>query len=110
MNLNFSDNKLEKYANNDRTGSKKLGEKRFKKYKQRLDQLKASKTLEDVRFQPGRFHELTSNRKGQWACELDHPYRLIFEPQENPIPIDSDGKYIWVEIKGVEIIEIDDYH
>tara|TARA_B110000259_G_scaffold185156_1_gene233608 strand:- start:1347 stop:1679 length:333 start_codon:yes stop_codon:yes gene_type:complete len=110
MNLKFSDNKLEKYANNDRTGSKKLGEKRFKKYKQRLDQLKASKTLEDVRFQPGRFHELTSNRKGQWACELDHPYRLIFEPQENPIPIDSDGKYIWVEIKGVEIIEIDDYH
>ena len=110
MNLNFSDNKLEKYANNDRTGSKKLGEKRFKKYKQRLDQLKASKTLEDVRFQPGRFHELTSDRKGQWACELDHPYRLIFEPQENPIPIDSDGKYIWVEIKGVEIIEIDDYH
>ena len=110
MNLNFSDNKLEKYANDDRTGSKKLGEKRFKKYKQRLDQLKASKTLENVRFQPGRFHELTSNRKGQWACELDHPYRLIFEPQENPIPIDSDGKYIWVEIKGVEIIEIDDYH
>jgi|TARA_B110000967_G_scaffold118255_1_gene121030 proteic killer suppression protein len=110
MNLKFSDNKLEKYANNDRTGSKKLGEKRFKKYKQRLDQLKASKTLEDVRFQPGRFHELTSDRKGQWACDLDHPYRLIFEPQENPIPIDSDGKYIWVEIKGVEIIEIDDYH
>ena len=110
MNLNFSDNKLEKYANNDRTGSKKLGEKRFKKYKQRLDQLKASKTLEDVRFQPGRFHELTSDRKGQWACDLDHPYRLIFEPQENPIPIDSDGKYIWVEVKGVEIIEIDDYH
>jgi|TARA_B110000902_G_scaffold201088_1_gene228341 proteic killer suppression protein len=110
MNLKFSDNKLEKYANDDRTGSKKLGEKRFKKYKQRLDQLKASKTLEDVRFQPGRFHELTSDRKGQWACDLDHPYRLIFEPQENPIPIDSDGKYIWVEIKGVEIIEIDDYH
>ena len=110
MNLKFSDNKLEKYANNDRTGSKKLGKKRFKKYKQRLDQLKASKTLEDVRFQPGRFHELTSDRKGQWACDLDHPYRLIFEPQENPIPIDNDGKYIWVEIKGVEIIEIDDYH
>jgi proteic killer suppression protein len=110
MNLNFSDKKLEKYANNDRMGSKKLGEKRFKKFKQRLDQLKASKTLEDVKSQPGRFHELTSDRKGQWACDLDHPYRLIFEPQENPIPIDNDGKYIWVEIKGVEIIEIDDYH
>jgi proteic killer suppression protein len=110
MNIKFENNNLEKYANNDRLGSKKLGQKRFKKFKQRLDQLKASKTLEDVRFQPGRFHELTSDRKGQWACDLDHPYRLIFEPQENPIPTDDDGKYIWVEIKAVEIIEIDDYH
>jgi len=110
MNIKFESNNLEKYANNDRLGSKKLGQKRFKKFKQRLDQLKTSKTLEDVRFQPGKFHELISNRKGQWACDLDHPYRLIFEPQENPIPTDDDGKYIWVEIKAVEIIEIDDYH
>ena len=110
MNIKFENNNLEKYANSDRLGFKKLGEKRFKKFKQRLDQLKASKTLEDVRFQPGRFHELTSDRKGQWACDLDHPYRLIFEPQENPIPTDDDGKYIWVEIKAVGIIEIDDYH
>ena len=110
MNIKFESNNLEKYANNDRLGSKKLGQKRFKKFKQRLDQLKASKTLEDVRFQPGWFHELTSDRKGQWACDLDHPYRLNFEPQENPIPTNDDGKYIWVEIKAVEIIEIDDYH
>jgi proteic killer suppression protein len=110
MHIKFESKNLENYANNDRLGAKKLGQKRFKKFKQRLDQLKASKTLEDVRFQPGRFHELTSDRKGQWACDLDHPYRLIFEPQENPIPTDDDGKYIWVEIKGVEIIEIDNYH
>ena len=110
MHIKFENNNLEKYANNDRLGFKKLGQKRFTKFKQRLDQLKASKTLEDVRFQPGRFHELTSDRKGQWACDLDHPYRLIFEPQENPIPTDDDGKYIWVEIKAVGVIEIDDYH
>lgn len=110
MNIKFKNNRLEKYANNDRLGSKKLGQKCFKKFKQRLDQLKASKTLEDVRFQPGRFHELTSDRKGQWACDLDHPYRLIFGPQENPIPTAGDGKYIWAEIKAVEIIKIDDYH
>ncbi len=110
MKISFKNKTLEKYANNDRIGLKKLGDQKFKKLKQRLDQLKASKTLEDVRFQPGRFHELTGNRKGQWACTLDQPYRLIFEPQENPIPTDDDGKYIWVEIKAVKIIKIDDYH
>lgn len=53
--------------------------------------------MPDVRHLPGRYH-------------VDHPYRLIFEPHEQPIPTDKDGKYIWIEIKGVEIIEIKDYH
>ena len=110
MDISFDDKKLEQYANNDRLGLKKLGKIRFKKYKQRLDQLKASHSLEDVRHQPGRFHELVGDRKGQWACDLDQPFRLIFEPQENPIPVNDDGNYVWVEIKGVEIIEIEDYH
>ncbi len=50
------------------------------------------------------------DRKGQWACDLDHPYRLIFTPHETPIPTDPNGRYIWIEIKSVEIVEIVDYH
>ena len=63
-----------------------------------------------MRHQLGRFHELTGNRKGQWACDLDHPYRLIFKPQESPIPTDKDGKFIWIKILGIEVVEIKDYH
>ena len=81
-----------------------------KKYKMRLDQLRASKTLEDVRHQPRRFHELKADRKEQWACDLERPYRLIFRPQEDPIPTSEDDNYIWIEILGVEVIEIVDYH
>lgn len=110
MDILFGNNKLEKYANSDREGNKKLGVIRFKIYKKRLDQIRAAKNLEDLRYAPGKFHELKENRKGEWACDLDQPYRLIFTPQENPIPTDTDGKFIWVEILGVEIIEIEDYH
>ena len=35
---------------------------------------------------------------------------MIFEPHEDPIPTDEDGKYVWIEIKGVEIVEIVNYH
>lgn len=59
---------------------------------------------------PGNYHELIGNRKGEWACNLDQPYRLIFRPIEEPIPLDNNGNYIWVEILGVEIMEIDNYH
>ena len=52
---------------------------------QRISVLESAATLEEVRYMSGHFHELVGDRKGQWACDLDQPYRLIFEPHENPI-------------------------
>ncbi|MDO9037704.1 MAG: type II toxin-antitoxin system RelE/ParE family toxin [Lutibacter sp.] len=110
MDITFANNKLKKIANDDRLAEKKLGKREAQLFKQRLDDLTAAQTLEDVRHLPGNYHELVKNRKGQWACNLVHPYRLIFEPHVNPIPTNKDGQYLWIEIKGIEIIEIEDYH
>lgn len=110
MDISFQNNKLRKYANNDKQAIKKLGQRRAELFKLRLDDLYDASTLEDVRCLPGNYHELKGDRKGQWACDLDHPYRLIFEPHENPIPTNKSVQYIWLEITGVEIIEIIDYH
>jgi proteic killer suppression protein len=63
-----------------------------------------------LRELPGNYHQLTENRKDQWACDLDQPYRLVFEPGEIPIPKDKHGNQILVEIKSLEILEIDNYH
>lgn len=110
MEITFGNNKLEKLANDEKKRERELGVKRAKLYGRRLDDLRAATTLEDVRFLPGHYHELVGDRKGQWACDLDQPYRLIFVPHENPIPQDGNGKYLWIEIKGVEITEISNYH
>ena len=110
MDITFSNRKLLKMANNERLAIRNLGSVRAKLYKARLDDIDAAITLEDVRHLPGNYHELTADRKGQWACDLDQPYRLIFQPHEDPIPTDVNGKYIWIEITGVEIIEITNYH
>ncbi|MBI4645156.1 MAG: killer suppression protein HigA [Bacteroidia bacterium] len=106
MEITFSNKKLEKLANDYRKCQKEFGQIRARLYNKRLLDLKNAVSLEDVRTLPGNYHELVGNRKGQWACDLDQPYRLIFEPHENPIPTDEHGKYIWLEIKGVEVIEI----
>lgn len=98
-------------ALNDATQLKKVfGPVRAKYLLKRVAKLLQADNLEAVRNEPGHFHELVEDRKGQWACDLDQPYRLIFEPHESPIPTDSNGKYIWVEIKGVELIEVTNYH
>jgi toxin HigB-1 len=110
VNITFADKNLGKLANDDRKRVQKLGKLRADLLKLRLNQLASATTLEDVRHLPGKYHELKDDRKGQWACDLDQPYRLIFKPHENPIPTDPDGKYIWIEITGVEVIEITNYH
>ena len=110
MNITFDNKKLQKIVNDDRMIVREFGRIRAEKFKARLEQLMFAQTLEDVRSLPGNYHELTGDRKGQWACDLDQPYRLIFEPHECPIPVNEHGQYIWAEIKGVEIIEIVNYH
>jgi proteic killer suppression protein len=110
MNITFRTSKMKKLANNFKKCQAEWGSIRAKLFNQRLGDLLNAQTLEDVRNLPGNYHELVENRKGQWACNLDHPYRLVFTPHEDPVPTDEDGKYIWVEIKGVEIVEVTNYH
>ena len=110
MEITFTDKKFVKLANDDRKMLKELGKGRATILRRRLSQLEDATTLEEVRNLPGNYHELISNRKGQWACDLDQPYRLIFTPHENPIPSNEHGQYIWLEITGVEVIEIINYH
>ena len=110
MKITFSDRKFEKTANDDRKLHREFGAQRAAKIALRLTQLLGSNSLEDVRYLAGNYHELIGNRKGQWACDLDQPYRLIFTPHERPIPVNDAGQYLWVEIHGVEIIEVVNYH
>ena len=110
MEVTYKNKHLQKCAENGKYSVKKLGAIRSKKYLQRVADLWDAETLEEVRYLPGNYHELTGVRKGQWAVSLDQPYRLIFTPHESPIPTDKGGKYVWIEIKGVEIDDIEDYH
>ncbi len=110
MNISFQDKKLRKIAGELHQLIRVYGKQRGEKIKLRLDQLRDAENLEETRHLPGYYHELTGDRKGQWACSLDGNYRLVFTPHEDPIPEDEHGRYLWVEIHGVEIMEITDYH
>ena len=110
MELSFTNKKLEELANNDRKMVKELGSMRATIFRRRLTQLEDATTLEVVRSLPGNYHELKNNRKGQWSCDLDQPYRLVFKTQKDLLPSNSVNQYNWIEITGVEIIEILNYH
>ena len=59
---------------------------------------------------PERLHQLTGNRKVQFAVDLVHPQRLVFEPNHDPIPVKEDGGIDKGLVTTITIIEVVDYH
>lgn len=107
----FKTAKLEKECNNEKLMERRFGVKRSKLLKRRLTELSAVNTLADLRPLPQtRCHELKGNLKGYLSVDLDHPYRLIFEPVDNPIPKKQDGGLDWNKVTKVMIIGVEDTH
>jgi len=109
MEIEIKTKKLAKILNSAKLIAKHYGNS-AKKIKMRLDDLAMVDNLQDAMTLPGRHHLLTSDRKGQFACDLDHPFRLIYEPSNEPLPIDENNNLIYSKVTIVAIIEITDYH
>ena len=111
MDIYFKTKKLQKICSKQAETIKKFGAKCGKKLQQRMMELAAAENLTDIsRLPPARCHELTGNRKGQLSVDLEHPYRLLFIPAHNPIPVLKDGGLDWSSVSEIEIIDIDDTH
>ena len=90
---------------------RKWGAPAARRVAQRLQELEAATSLEDMRLLPGaRCHELVGDRKGQLAAEAGPGLRLILEPDHNPPPTRPDGGLDWSAVEAVEVIELVDYH
>lgn len=91
--------------------NKELGSSGGKKLRQRMMELKAAENLAEIKhLPPQRCHELTGNRAGQFSVDLEHPYRLIFIPDNNPLPRLKDGGINRAGVTKIEILEIVDTH
>lgn len=98
MKVEYKSKKLEKICTVYSEAKKQYDENMAAKIHQRINEIEASETVEFmVQFHIGRCHQLKGNRKGQYAMDLIHPYRLVFEQVGNIIQI-------------ARVISIEDYH
>lgn len=111
MEIAFGSRKMEKLCNSTKEMRAKLGDRGARLLQQRLAEIKAADTLEDLGKVPGaRCHELAADRKGQLAVDLVHPRRLIFVADHNPLPEKPDGGLDWQKVTRVLVVETVDYH
>lgn len=107
MDILFQTKQLHKEYNNMSLLQRRHGERRARLIRRRLDELHAADTLADIgHLPPARCHELTNNRKGQFSVDLDHPYRLLFIPAHDPIPMKADGGIDREQVVAIEIIGV----
>ena len=98
MDITYKNKKIKKVCTDAKTAERTYGKEMAEKLHQRIDEITAADTVEMmIRFHIGRCHSLVQNRKGQYAVDLVHPYRLVFEKNGD-------------EIQIANILEIADYH
>ncbi len=105
MEICFKDKKLQKICEQHTKLQAKYGELRARRILLRIGDLLDALNLSDVKKLPqARLHPLQGDRKGQFALDTVHPYRLIIRPQNGNVEsLDT--------ITKVEIISINkDYH
>lgn len=88
MEISFKTKKLKKLCEQTKQAEKELGQKGAKKLRTRMAELKAASSVTELCA--GRPHPLSGDRKGQFALDLVHPQRLVFEPANDPIPRKND--------------------
>ena len=80
MEVTYKNNKIGKICTDAKTAERAYGREMADKIHQRIDELHAADTVEMmIQWHIGRCHPLTQNRKGQYAMDLIHPFRLVFE-------------------------------
>ena len=111
MQIRFADAKLEKVLSVEKTLNKTYGQKMARKLKTGLAVLMAADDLAGVPTQGSiRCHQLRADRDEQFAIDLEHPRRFVFEIDQNPIPRLKDGGIDKVSVTRIVVIEIIDYH
>ena len=98
MEIKYKNKGIQKVCEDASVATRKYGREMADKIHSRIDQIEAIDTVEElIKFGIGRCHPLAQNRRGQYAMDLEHPYRLVFKKEGNTIQI-------------ANILEIVDYH
>lgn len=100
---------MQKLANDSGLAIRKLGVVMAAKFKQRLSELAAAPSMADIPAH-ARCHFLIGNKKGLYAVDLIHPYRLIFKPNCVVPPQKEDGGLDLSKVTAIIILSVEDYH
>ena len=111
MDVAFRTRKLEKAFNTAVGLRRTYGARMARAIETRMAVLEAAGNLSLVpTVPPCRRHQLAGDRDERFAVDLVHPYRLVFDPDDDPIPRKADGGIDVERVTAIKITDVIDYH
>ena len=115
MDIAFRTRKLEKAFNAADALQKTYGARMARAIMLRMEVLRAARSLPDQAAAvpttpPDRRHQLSGDRDEQFAVDLVHPHRLVFEANHEPVPRKDDGGIDTKQVTAITIRDVVDYH
>ena len=111
MEISFRTRKLQKEFSSGTTLKRKYGDRMALTIMARIGVLKNAGLLQRVPASPPeRRHQLKGRRDEQFAVDLVHPYRLVFEPDHSKLPRNEDGGIDLERVTAIRILEVVDFH
>jgi proteic killer suppression protein len=110
MQVEFADSRLKRLCEDRAARQRQWQKAAADKLATRLDDLAAAASLEVLRTLPGKWEELTGDRKGQLSCRLDKELRLVIRPTKQPPLAKPDGGLDWRAVDAVTLLDVENYH
>ena len=111
MEILFKNRKIQKIMSSQAELVREYGAANARLIMRRLLVLDAADCLADIpKDPPERCHALIGKRKGHYAVDVQHPYRIILEPADDPIPTHDDGSIDLERVTSIRMLEVTDYH
>ena len=97
MEVRYANWKVERLCTEKSQMRRKFGSEVAKKLKLRIVQLRRVESFDDLRLGPGKWEQLTGDRRRQWSAHLTPNWRLIVKDLGGNPAV-------------VEVFEVIDYH
>ena len=108
MKVRFKSFRLAQLCTNQKELVRKYGRPVAEKVEARLFQLSSVTTLAEMRYLPGRCHELKVDRSGELSVRLHGGFRLIFLPGN--LLVGGSAGLDWSSVTEVIVTGIKNYH
>jgi plasmid maintenance system killer protein len=107
--IEFKTAKLKKTCESYELARKKWGDKRARAIIKRLNEIQSAECIADLNHAPPtRCHLLEPHKRGIYAVDVEHPFRLLFLAiSEDGEPL---GNFDSAQVRCVKILEVTDYH